>query len=240
MIWKIVPEVYEDIKALAYAPPGRAGHRGSSQPTSPNNTGTRNIKDEFDPISPLDEKQSSSSGSPRRSSYPSQRLQTTPDRAPRLQHLQPGFPGDGSPLPRHRRVQNTTVGLSDNIPGSPPILSSSYQQDEGNSFITPAPLRVIPHLAPPSTAQRPSQVMPTSSPAPFWKYAGETPNRSFNYDMSPVRGSNVGVILPSSSPPPMRRGSAISPIRNSVSGKLGNSAVDDLEEEEEQGFDLAK
>ncbi|KAI9645774.1 transcription factor [Ciborinia camelliae] len=240
-MWVINEEGYDATRALAYAPPGRGGHRGSSQPASPITTAGQGIKSEFNSDSVKKGKRSTSSGSPRTSSHPPNGPQFTPERAARVQLLQENFPGDGSPLPRHhRRAQNTTLGLSDNIPGSPPNLSSSYHQDEGNTFVTPAPARVHPHLAPPSTAQRPSQHMPTSSPAPFWRYARDTPLRGFGgYDTSPTKGFQPAV-LPSSSPPQMRRGSAMSPTRNGVAGALPVSDVDEVEEEEEQGFDLAR
>ncbi|KAL5612980.1 hypothetical protein BROUX41_003943 [Berkeleyomyces rouxiae] len=86
-----------------------------------------------------------------------------------------------------------------------PTLTSSYLQEDGSSFVTPAPPRVRPRLAPPSTVQRPSQYMPTSSPAPFWKYIdiGSTPLRSMlNFDSSPSRqpvGTETGIT--DSSPP---------------------------------------
>ncbi|ESZ96923.1 putative Fork head protein like protein [Sclerotinia borealis F-4128] len=239
MKWVIKTECYEATKALAYQPAGRGGHRGSSQPGSPITTAGRGIKDEFNPGSVIKEKRSPSSASPRLNSYRSRAPQFTPDRAPRIQILQEDFPDDGSPLPRHRRAQNGTLGLSDNIPGSPTIVSSSYQQDEGTTFVTPAPHRVHPHLAPPSTAQRPSQHMPTSSPAPFWKFVGITPLRAFGgYDTSPIKGYKSSV-LPSSSPPPMRRGSAMSPTRNGPPEKLQILNIG-FEMEEEAGFDLAR
>ncbi|KAL1887753.1 transcription factor [Ceratocystis pirilliformis] len=86
-----------------------------------------------------------------------------------------------------------------------PTLTSSYLQEDGSSFVTPAPPRVHPRLAPPSTVQRPSQYMPTSSPAPFWKYIdiGSTPLRAMlNFDSSPSRqpSGTVGAMGDSSPP----------------------------------------
>jgi forkhead protein FKH len=147
------------------------------------------------------------------------------------------LPGDGSPLPRHRKTNNNMLGLSDNVPGSPPVLTSSYMQEEGPSLVTPAPARVHPRLAPPSTAQRPSQHMPTSSPAPFWKFAdfGNTPMRGAGLGSSPIKGGDAAAP-PSSSPPPAP---ARSPIRN---GTPARTAVPDAEEVEveDAGFDLTK
>lgn len=106
---------------------------------------------------------------------------------------------------------------------------------------TPAPHRVIPHLAPPSTAQRPSQHMPTSSPAPFWKFAelgGATPMKGPAFDMSPTKGGGDLGVPPSSSPPPAHRAS---PSRNGRSTKLEVIEADEAgEDEEEGGFDLSR
>lgn len=145
--------------------------------------------------------------------------------------------GDGSPLPRHRHSVNNVYGMSDAMQGSPPVLSSSFAQEEGSSLITPAPVRKHPYLAPPSTAQRPSQHMPTSSPAPFWRYAelGNTPMRPF--DLSPTKDGGLG--LPQSSSPAPRRESAGSPSRNNDSIKTEMPDVEDLQDEE-PAFDLTK
>ncbi|TEY45460.1 hypothetical protein BOTCAL_0332g00010 [Botryotinia calthae] len=240
--WFIKPACYDTIAALAQSAPGRGGgHRGSSQPASPITTADRGFDDESSPDSVGIKRKSPASRSPRMRPHQTNRLQFTPERAPRIQSLQHDFPGDGSPLPRHhRRAQKNAPGFSDNLPNSPPTLSSSYQQDDGNTFVTPAPHRVYPHLAPPSTAQRPSQHMPTSSPAPFWTFADGTPQHGYRgYDNSPIKGFQPSA-LPDSSPPPMRRASAMSPTKNAVIGKLQMPDVDEVEEEEEKGFDLTK
>ena len=182
MKWCIVPEVRDEMVKNSTRN-GRGGHRGSSAPGSPASIQflNRNSRDMLggDPIST--QKRSPNTGSPLlSSSFPANGSQFTPDRSGYLptsrgEHV----PGDGSPLPRNRRSQKNAFGFSDTMPGSPPVLSSSYLAEDSN-FITPAPHRVHPRLAPPSTAQRPSQHMPTSSPAPFWKYAdiGNTPHES--------------------------------------------------------------
>ena len=226
---------------------GRGGHRGSSLPNSPGSLGylTRASKDTMGDLgSAQRSKRSTRSGSPPLDSYQSNASHFTPDRGGGLPlSLQDHLPGDGSPLPRHRRPHSNTFGLSDNVPGSPPVLSSSYLQEEGNSFVTPAPHRVHPRLAPPSTAQRPSQHMPTSSPAPFWKYAdiGNTPMKGSTFDISPIKGSNaVPPIAASSSPGPIRRSPpAASPSRNGFPVKQEVASVEDIEEED-QGFDLTR
>lgn len=183
-------------------------------------------------------KRSSRPGSPMIGSYISNGPHFTPDRTSQLSSLNDRFPADGSPLPRHRRPG--PLGLSDNIPGSPPVLSSSYAAEEGQSLITPAPVRKHPYLAPPSTAQRPSQHMPTSSPAPFWRYAelGNTP-RGPLFGSSPVKDASAAAQLPSSSSPAPRRESVTSPTRNG--GNIQNQMpdVDELQDEE-PAFDLTK
>jgi hypothetical protein len=209
---------------------GRGGHRGSPGSPSVRMSGESSVQ--------KSRSKRSRSGSPLVSSYPSDAPQFTPDRA--AGSLQDDVPGDGSPLPRHRRSHGAAYGLSDNAPGSPPLLPSSYAGEEGSSFVTPAPHRVHPHLAPPSTAQRPSQHMPTSSPAPFWKYAeyGGTPLRGSAFDISPIKGPNpIPYLPPSSSPAPIRRSSAASPTRS------GPPIKEDIAEElddEDKGFDLTK
>ena len=237
MKWQIRAE-FRDEMAKNCVRGGRGGHRGS--PGSPSSLGllTRASKDLGD-SSAQRLKRSPRSGSPPLSSYPSTAPQFTPDRGGQLHD---DLPGDGSPLPRHRRSQGNAFGLSDHAPGSPPVLSSSYLQEDGSSFVTPAPHRVHPRLAPPSTAQRPSQHMPTSSPAPFWKYAdiGNTPMKAPAFDLSPVKGSNAPVAAPpSSSPAPARRSSATSPSRNGPVKQDTPTIAEDLEEED-QGFDLTR
>lgn len=233
MKWYIVPEHREDMFKAAYSR-GRGGHRGS--PGSPRIRTPGTLGDSSVIKA---RKRSRSAGSPPVSSYPSDAPQFTPDRADGP--LQDDVPGDGSPLPRHRRPHGAAYGLSDNAPGSPPVLPSSYAPEEGSSFVTPAPHRVIPHLAPPSTAQRPSQHMPTSSPAPFWKYAdyGATPIKGAAFDLSPEKGLQPGPVLPpSSSPAPFIRPSAPSPTRNGAP-TLRQDIPEELEDDD-KGFDLTK
>ncbi|TAQ87747.1 hypothetical protein B7494_g3902 [Chlorociboria aeruginascens] len=242
MKWCIVPEFREEM-AKAAQRSGRGGHRGSSAPSSPANL--RASKDmSGNPSSPQKTKRSPRSGSTPLSAYPSKGPEFTPDRGIEASmSTQVHLPGDGSPLPRHRRPHSNPFGVSDHIAGSPPALSSSFLQEDNNPLVTPAPLRVHPHLAPPSTAQRPSQHMPTSSPAPFWKYADLTPLRgaaTTEFDMSPLKNLNtVQPITQSSSPPPVRRSPAFSPTRNRSPGRLEVSNIEELEDED-QGLDLSK
>ncbi|EAW09768.1 putative forkhead transcription factor Fkh1/2 [Aspergillus clavatus NRRL 1] len=150
-----------------------------------------------------------------------------------------------SPLPARSATKNNgtnalsrTYGLSDNVAGSPPVLSSSYYDDGPSSMITPAPQRQQPRLPPPSTAQIPSKFMPMSSPAQFWKFAdiGSTPARPVP-DMSPLKGEiGEGIGFPSSSPPPpnlvspskpgtlngLGHGRTLPPLRTEVAADLGD------------------
>jgi hypothetical protein len=83
--------------------------------------------------------------------------------------------------------------------------------------------------------------MPTSSPAPFWKYAdiGNTPVKGAAFDLSPAKGTSADAeIAPSSSPAPARRSPLASPTRNGASVKQ-EALADDLEDENE-GFDLTR
>ena len=237
MKWCIVPEAREEMLRSCHRG-GRGGHRGSSAPNSPANIsvlgrssgeGRNNLESA--------QKRSPYSHSPTLSSYPSGAPQYTPDRPGQFLTTREQHPGDGSPLPRHLRPNSNSYGLSDNMQGSPPALSSSFLQDEGNSLVTPAPHRVQPYLAPPSTAQRPSQHMPTSSPAPFWKYADQTPMRGF--DSSPTKGIALLPTGASSSPAPPR---IVSPARSGMPAKHEKQDASMVEEVEEEdvGFDLTK
>ncbi|KXX76176.1 Fork-head transcriptional regulator 2 [Madurella mycetomatis] len=247
MKWQLVPESREEMIRSAWRG-GRGGHRGSSNPSSPNQLSyiTSGPKDMAarDPLSARKRKVSPSGSPQPRSTLRDSHL--TPVRATRKPLPdEAGTGADGSPLPRLRKPNaSSTLGLVEAAPPSP-ILTSSYLQDDGASFVTPAPHRVHPKLAPPSTAQRPSQHMPTSSPAPFWKYAdyGSTPLKPAHasFDLSPSK-SMGGLPAPSSSPPPALRRSkspAQSPTRAS-----SRPPVDDPPSpavaEEDGGFDLTK
>ncbi|KXJ94600.1 fork head domain-domain-containing protein [Microdochium bolleyi] len=253
MKWEIVPEAKEELFRVAWKG-GRGGHRGSSAPSSPSqvNQATSALRDTMarDTISARKRKGSPTRSTPPTSSY--NPAQMTPDR--KLLPSGPGSFQDGSPLPRARKPLGgpSSFGPADSLPRSPPTLSSSYQAEDGASFITPAPLRVHPRLAPPSTAQRPSQHMPTSSPAPFWRYA-DINSTPLKFNISPSKPS--GVPLPEcSSPPPVpaehhsrhRHQSPIaSPTRSTRAQTHETNATapepeTEVDVEEEGGFDLTK
>lgn len=147
-----------------------------------------------------------------------------------------------SPLPSRSRSNTAgrTYGMSDNIAGSPPVLSSSYFDDAPSSMITPAPRRQQPRLAPPSTAQIPSKFMPMSSPAQFWKFAdiGSTPAQPVP-DMSPLKSEAVGDpdgdAIPSSSPPPPNMASPSRPSALAGAPKLTSSVKREREDDDVGG-----
>lgn len=220
---------------------GRGGHRGSSNPSSPNHLNyiTQGPKDmaSKEPTSQRKRK-----ASPPGSPQPLSALRLshkTPDRTRRFESDDTADMADGSPLPRHRQAAPASDAFSERIPRSP-LLTSSYLQEDGASLVTPAPLKIHPRLAPPSTAQRPSQHMPTSSPAPFWKFAdyGSTPIKPLA-DISPSK--NVGPIPQTSSPPRPPKSPIASPIQNGRSG-IANPESLKLEEpdDDEEGIDLTK
>ena len=243
MKWYILPEYKEELVRVAYRG-GRGGHRGSSNPSSPNqlsyvNQGPRDLAARD--AGSARKRRVSPSGSPQpRSSL--RGLHMTPDRSSRrLLPIEAPASSDGSPLPRYRKGTaasrtNTTstpsVGAAaandasasgtacEATPRSPTLTSAFLQDDINSSFVTPAPHRVELKLNPPSTLQRPSQHMPTSSPAPFWRYAeiGSTPLKPAAYDYSPSKALGLSsgpstVVMPaSSSPPPVKRSGSKSPI----------------------------
>ncbi|KAI8634802.1 fork head domain-containing protein [Xylariaceae sp. FL1651] len=246
MKWEIIPEARAEMVRTCWRG-GRGGHRGSSAPSSPSQpnqmtyitSGPKDMASKGPGSARKRKAASPATSPPPRSSL--NRSQVTPDR--RL--LSASF-HDDSPLPRGNKRLQASSSFAD-IPQSPPALSSSYVPEEGASFVTPAPQRLHPRLAPPSTAQRPSQHMPTSSPAPFWKYIDthSTPLKP-PFDVSPIKPSR----LPhSSSPPPpagVDRSPMASPTRTTRGDTIERATTvekieeDDDEEEEEGGFDLTK
>ncbi|KAF2001775.1 hypothetical protein P154DRAFT_432329 [Amniculicola lignicola CBS 123094] len=113
-------------------------------------------------------------------------------------------------------VKPAMSGLRGGAANSPPPLFSDTPAANANGgldtgrlnnagLVTPLVSRHAPRLAPPSTAQVPSQFMHFSSPAPFWKYVDlpSTPARGSNLDISPIKMQKDGDDEPPqpSSPP---------------------------------------
>lgn len=118
-------------------------------------------------------------------------------------------------------VKPNVSGLRGDAANSPPTLYSDVTanitngaQDASrmNPLVTPLVTRHAPRLAPPSTAQVPSQYMNFSSPAPFWKYIDlpSTPAKQ-PLDLSPIKLRPVGSEgrdeeeVPQPSSPPIMR-----------------------------------
>ncbi|CAI7580399.1 unnamed protein product [Penicillium glandicola] len=250
MKWQIGVEYREEYRKKQT----RKGGTQSSAPSSPatkeppsSARGTHVAK--LDTSFSATAKKSPPVSSPGFSSFPVAPVEAyTPERGSRLRglgsdhplrHINPRDYDEPSPLPSRShnhsssistQVQNSSnnltraYGMSDNVTGSPPVLSSSYYNEEPSSMITPAPQRQQPRLPPPSTAQIPSKFMPMSSPAQFWKFAdiGSTPARP-PPDMSPLKGEVEDRIIggfPSSSPPPPN---LVSPSKPGTSNGLGSS-----------------
>lgn len=238
MKWRIVPEAKDEMIDAAWRS-GRGGHRGSSAPSSPNqlNYITQGPRDMASRGTPVKRKRRSSLlvSPPQDTSV----LQSTPDRRALGRNANSTF--DGSPLPRTKKKTSSIDPLSSFQPQSP-TLTSSYFEGEASSFVTPAPPRVHPKLAPPSTAQRPSQHMPTSSPAPFWRYAdiGSTPLKPYRpYEASPSKAASTMPPAASSSPAPAIKSPGSSPTQPQVKSQAAADAALSAPDEEET-FDLTK
>ena len=95
-------------------------------------------------------------------------------------------------------VKQSVPGMKTDVGNSPPTLYSdaasnsmggSYDTGRvNNALVTPLVTRHAPRLAPPSTAQMPSQYMAFSSPAPFWKFVDlpSTPAKG-PLELSPIK-----------------------------------------------------
>jgi forkhead protein FKH len=238
MKWHIVPEARDEMIRTAYKG-GRGGHRGSSAPSSPNQINY--AKDMVGREQSSARKRKASPGVSPPLSSAARASQSTPDRT-QMRGTKSRLAVDDSPLPRPKRHPPGNVPTFSGLGPQSPTLTSSYLQEDSTSFVTPAPHRVHPKLAPPSTAQRPSQHMPTSSPAPFWKYAdiGSTPLKpTAHFDLSPT-AKHATSMVNSSSPPHADAKSpiAMSPLRPQASVRQENQAAE--EPEEDAGFDLTK
>ncbi|MCJ1475029.1 transcription factor [Lambiella insularis] len=263
-MWVITDEKKEQIKADGLKMTSRGGARRSSAPNSPA------PKKSPRKTPPKTVTGSPSAGfktfptdcTPPLTAYPPTAQESfTPSRGPRVSalghadsHILPQLSDDASPLPNRSYLSRNAAAA-----GSPPTLSSSayYNEDHPSAYslFTPAPQRHEPRMVAPSTAKLPSQYLPQSSPAPFWKFNGHldsTPARM--PDSSPVKAGGPTLAIPtqSSSPPPAiangsptrARGNPVEPTLsgpNTVLGlgiNSGHNGAEDEEDEDDGQLDL--
>lgn len=182
--------------------------------------------------------------SPNPSAYPIAQESYTPTRSSRdtmlvsHDHSQnvPVLSDDVSPLPIRRN--NLRAGATD----SSPVLPSAIFD---GAMLTPAPRQHNLRFPQPATIKPPTSHMIYSSPAPFWKQAGDlllgsTPMRGFP-ETSPLKASNNDDYQ-SSSPPPAATNGNESPTKGRGGSTYTVSTMkgDDLEEENEGEIDLTK
>ncbi|KAL7269989.1 transcription factor [Rhizina undulata] len=141
-------------------------------------------------------------------------------------------------------VLSSTAHMSSSIHGHPssqilptplqtsPLASST---NKAATAVTPAPQRRHPVLAPPSTGQLPSSYLPTSSPAPFWKYVsfGSTPAKPGDYSpCGEAHGSSPPPVIPSAEGAERRcMRELVSPLKD-----RSGAMIPDIEEADEDGM----
>ncbi|KAL8759674.1 MAG: hypothetical protein Q9199_000635 [Rusavskia elegans] len=182
--------------------------------------------------------------SPNLSAYPVAQESYTPTRGSRNtilashDHSQnvPVLSDDVSPLPIRRN--NIRAGATDSSPVLPSALFDG-------AMLTPAPRQHNLHFPQPATIKPPTSHMIYSSPAPFWKQAGDlllgsTPMRGFP-ETSPLKPSNADDYQ-SSSPPPAATNGNESPTKGRGGSTYTMSTIkgDDLDDENEGEIDLTK
>ncbi|KAI9727633.1 MAG: transcription factor [Chrysothrix sp. TS-e1954] len=208
MKWQIMAESRDEFLKKGL---GKKMTRSSSGPSSP--APTKGVPSSTDPDIRSDnhflrdfndlrgkgkiEFKTSPGSTPPMSHFPQAKQAFTPDRGsnifsklhgPETSSPRNGVIGGLSPFPysalRDSKSNGLTEAAAAGSPGGPRI---SLNSDANDHFFTPLITRHAPKLAPPSTARLPSQFMPMSSPAPFWKYAdfGSTPAKA---ETSPVKG----------------------------------------------------
>ena len=192
MKWQIVPEQRDEYlkKGLTQTQHNRkSGARGSSAPNSPakdlGSGGGFAMSDGLVQPDSKDFKNSyglktSPGSTPPISHYPLAKQAYTPERGGNiLSHLRKeegsspikGMGLGVSPFPfsaKKDKWNGLTEAAAAGSPGGPRF---AFGSDVNEQLITPLITKHAPKLMPPSTARLPSQFMPMSSPAPFWKYA---------------------------------------------------------------------
>ena len=211
--WYITPDRIEEFRRNGFKTTSRGGARRVSNPNSPapkNTTSPRKTppKDMSALLPPF--KTSPTVNTPTLHAYPPAAQESyTPTRGPHPSTLAaqpplPHFSSDASPMPTRSTYLSHAAGTSH----EPTLASSTYYDDQHPAYTlyTPAPQRREPKLIPPSTVKLPSQYLPQSSPAPFWKQQGlgSTPARF--PESSPLKGNGyvgAAALQESSSPPPV-------------------------------------
>lgn len=219
MKWQIVPEYRDEFmkKGLSHArrPPGR----GSSAPNSPSKDlssaearPSEHMFSQDNQDGSADDKRgtytlavkTSPGSTPPVARYGHIKQTHTPDQSSNHfghQRMEISSPVKGagmgiSPFPysakNYARWNGLTEAAAAGSPGGPRISLGSEPYEH---LVTPLFTRQAPRLAPPSTSRLPSQFMPLSSPAPFWKYAdyGSTPARAngVTFGTSPIKDAKL-------------------------------------------------
>jgi hypothetical protein len=136
-------------------------------------------------------------------------------------------------------VKPNIAGLKGEAANSPPALYSDPNTNSHNdngrmnhALVTPLVTRHAPRLAPPSTAQVPSQYMHFSSPAPFWKFVDlpSTPAKGYP-ELSPIKlqrpdEKDENDDPPQPSSPPM--------LNNDESAEPEDEEVEDAKAEDDE------
>ncbi|MCJ1401163.1 transcription factor [Xylographa trunciseda] len=214
-MWYIAPDKKEQIKSDGLKMTSRGGARRSSNPNSPipKKSPRKNSPPALADSPNLVYKTSPIDRTPLSISYPPAAQESyTPSRGPRISafgpnnsQVLPQLSDDASPLPSRPYLSRNAAAA-----GSPQTLSSSAyfhdDQQSGYNLFTPAPQRHEPKLIAPSTAKLPSQYLPQSSPAPFWKFNGHFGSTPGQFpESSPLKAIATVTEVPpqSSSPPPV-------------------------------------
>ena len=214
--WFITADRIEEFRRNGFKTTSRGGARRVSNPNSPapkNPPSPRKTPPEDPNTHPSFKTSPPTANTPNLHAYPPAAHESyTPTRGPHpTTSALPHFSSDASPMPTRSTYLTHAAGTSHE-----PTLaaSSTYYDDQHPAYAlyTPAPQRREPKLIPPSTVKLPSQYLPQSSPAPFWKQQGfgSTPARF--PESSPLKGTAFVALAPhlqqeSSSPPPAVMGS---------------------------------
>ncbi|KAI9672788.1 MAG: transcription factor [Alyxoria varia] len=220
MKWQIVPEFRDDFIKKGLNQLRKGPTRGSSAPNSPMkdalpstdsvappdnaySQGYRDAQADLSKAKSSSWMKPSPDSTPPMTTYPLTKQAFTPERGGRsVNNLQgpdvssplKGFTAGISPLASSVHESRKFNGLTEAaVAGSPGGPRISLGNDNSDNLVTPLFSRQAPKLAPPSTARLPSQFMPMSSPAPFWKYtaeSGSTPAgpKTAGFGSSPVKG----------------------------------------------------